>query len=103
MNKSERDKLRELIRTAARGKSGFEFWYKEPDYENDYNDKEIKYSSQDVLRFFDYVDRLEDRKDELSDALLKYGSHLKDCPAPLNEEYEVPCTCGFSQALEGTK
>lgn len=42
------------------------------------------------------------RIEKLEAALLKYGSHATRCACladTIDNEYDIPCTCGFSEAL----
>lgn len=43
----------------------------------------------------------EEMKEKYKDALLKYGSHASNCAclSDPNEEFDIPCTCGFSEVL----
>jgi len=40
--------------------------------------------------------------EHFKDGLLEYGSHKIGCPAPHEDDHtgELPCTCGFSDALK---
>lgn len=62
------------------------------------------YGGGEVLFFF--VERkafLQERAkvDKLQNALLKFGSHMFNCPAPNLPDEVEGCTCGFSAALTG--
>lgn len=51
------------------------------------------------------IEKLKAERDELKakavNDLLKYGSHSSDCVGILfsDEDYDVPCPCGFSDVL----
>lgn len=48
-------------------------------------------------------DKLMQQAQKMREALLKHGCHSMECPClsdTIDGQYNIPCTCGFSEALE---
>jgi len=61
-------------------------------------------TAKHLLEYIDeiYVNKLKQKLEKTKEALLQHGCHSSNCAclSDPNEEFDIPCTCGFSEALK---